>query len=107
MVNLTKGAAMPQSSNGVTVQPLSLSTGFVKVGDKYINPQEITRIEPYEFAPYTTPGARVEYKNYKSKPLGSFNTIVPRSDKFEVNCDKLAQCAVKAMQTGEIIDVMA
>jgi len=106
MVNLTKGAAMPQSSNGVTVQPLSLSTGFVKVGDKYINPQEITRIESYELAPYTT-GARVEYKNYTSSPKGTFNTIVPMPDKFEVNCDKLAQCAVKAMQTGEIIDVMA
>ena len=106
MVNLTKGAAMPQSSNGVTVQPLSLSTGFVKVGDKYINPHEITRIEPCELEARPT-GSRVEYKYYKSSPKGTFNTIVPMSELLQVNCDKLAQCAVKAMQTGEIIDVMA
>ena len=96
MVNLTKGVASIPPSNGVAVQPLSLSTGFIKVGDKYINPHEISSMQP------SILGTSVDYK-----PIGTNNTVYSKSDEFNVDCDKFAQCAVKAMQTGDIIDVMA
>ena len=96
MVNLTKGTIAPQPSNVAPVQPLAISTGFVKVGDKYINPYEISQMQP------SITGTYVSYK-----PIGTGNTVYSKSDEFNVDCDKFAQCAVTAMQTGDIIDVMA
>ena len=74
------------------------STGYVKVGNDYINPYSITHIG----------------KNPDGTTYVGYNTVAqcpngvgPTSDRIPVNSDKFAQCAIKAMQTGEIIDVMA
>lgn len=45
----------------------------------------------------------VSYNTVAQSPNG----VAPTSDRIPVNSDKFAQCAIKAMQTGEIIDVMA
>ena len=75
-----------------------MSTGYIKVGNDYINPNNITHIG----------------KNPDGTTIVSYNTfaqgsngITPLADRIPVNSDKFAQCANKAMQTGQIIDVMA
>ena len=79
------------------MQPIQ-STGFVKVGENYINPYHITHVCKNENG--TT---FVGYDLYAQGPLG----IGPTADNIPVDCNKFAKCAVKAMQTGEIVDVMA
>ena len=79
------------------MQPVA-STGLVKVGNSYINPQYITHIIPNKNG--TT------YVGYSTIAQGP-NGIGPTSDTMPVNADKFAKCAVKAMQTGEIIDLTA
>lgn len=74
------------------------STGYIKVGNDYINPYNITYIG--KNADGTT------YVGYYTIAQGPYG-VGPASDRIPVNSDKFAQCAVKAMQTGEIIDVMA
>ncbi len=75
-----------------------MSTGFVKVGNDYINPYSITHIEKnIDGTTY------VGYNTVAQGPGG----IAPVADNIPVDSNKFAQCAVKAMQTGEIIDVMA
>ena len=79
------------------MQPL-MSTGYVKVGNDYINPYSITHIgKNLDGTTY------VGYDTVAQGPMG----IGPISDRIPVNSDKFAQCAIKAMQTGGIIDVMA
>lgn len=75
-----------------------LPTGYVKVGNDYINPYSITHIG--KNADGTT---YVGYNTLAQGPDG----IGPTSDRIPVDTDKFAKCAIKAMQTGEIIDVMA
>ncbi len=75
-----------------------MSTGYIKVGNDYINPYNIAHIG--RNSDNTT---CVTYNVVAQGPNG----IGPSSDRIPVNSDKFAQCAVKAMQTGEIIDVMA
>lgn len=75
-----------------------ISTGYIKVGNDYINPHNITHI-----------GKNMDgstYVGYNTFSQGR-NGIGPTSDRIPVDSDKFAQCAIKAMQTGEIIDVMA
>ena len=45
----------------------------------------------------------VSYNTFAQGPNG----ITPLADRIPVNSDKFAQCANKAMQTGQIVDVMA
>lgn len=78
--------------------PISNSTGYLKVGSHYINPQSITHIAKNEDG--TT---YVAYNTVAQGPDG----IGPTSDRIPVDTEKFAKCAIKAMQTGEIIDVMA
>ena len=76
------------------------STGYIKVGDNYINPHDIAVIGKSQDGK----GTYVGYNTVAQGPMG----ITPTSDNIPwVNSDKFAQCAIKAMQTGEIIDVMA
>ena len=79
------------------MQPI-MSTGYVKVGNDYINPQSITHICKNEDG--TT---YVGYNTVAQGPDG----VGPTSDNIPVDTDKFVQCAIKAMQTGNIIDVMA
>ena len=74
------------------------STGYVKIGDNYINPHTITHI-----AKNQNGSTFVSYNTMAQGPMG----IAPTSDNIPVNTDKFVQCAVKAMQTGEIVDVWA
>ena len=79
------------------MQPTT-ATGYIKVGNDYINPYCISHIGK------NTDGTTfVGYNILAQSPDG----IGPVSDRVPVDSDKFAQCAVKAMQTGEIIDVMA
>lgn len=80
------------------MQGLTMSTGYIKVGNDYINPQNITHIGKNQDG--TT---YVAYNTLAQGPDGIGST----ADRIPVDSDKFAQCAVKAMQTGEIIDVMA
>ena len=80
------------------MQQVTMSTGYVKVGNDYINPQNITHIGKNQDG--TT---YVGYNTVAQSPNG----ISPTSDRIPVDSDKFAKCAVKAMQTGEIVDVMA
>ena len=75
-----------------------ISTGYIKVGNDYINPHTITHKEK------NTDGTT--YVGYNTIAQGPYG-VGPTSDRIPVNSDKFAQCAIKAMQTGEIIDVMA
>ena len=78
------------------MQPMS--TGFIKVGnDYYINPNNIMHIGRNEDG--TT---QVTYNIVAQGPNG----VAPTADRIPVDTDRFAQCAVKAMQTGEIIDIM-
>ncbi|MBQ2611472.1 hypothetical protein IJF81_03675 [bacterium] len=79
------------------MQPIQ-STGYVKVGNDYINPNYITHIG--KNSDNTT------YVGYSVVAQGKMG-MTPLSDKIPVDSDKFAQCAIKAMQTGEIVDVMA
>ena len=79
------------------MQPIG-STGYIKVGENYINPHNITHIAQNQDG--TT---YVAYKTMAQGPTG----FGPTSDRIAVDSAKFAQCAVKAMQTGEIIDIMA
>ena len=72
-------------------------TGYVKIGNNYINPYNINQIA--KNADGTT---SVIYNSIAQGPWG----IAPTQDRIPINTDKFAQCAIKAMQTGEIIDVM-
>lgn len=74
------------------------STGFIKVGDNYINPHNITHIGKNKDG-----STYVGYNILAQSPWG----IGPTSDRLQVDTDKFAKCAVKAMQTGEIVDVLA
>lgn len=74
------------------------STGYIKVGSDYINPQNISHI-------CKNPDGTT-YVGYNILAQGP-NGIGPLADRIPVDSDKFANCAVKAMQTGEIIDVMA
>ena len=76
----------------------TMSTGYIKVGNNYINPQNITHIGRNQDG--TT------YVGYNTVAQSS-NGIGPTSDRIPVDSDKFAKCAIKAMQTGEIVDVMA
>ena len=76
----------------------TMSTGYIKVGNNYINPQSITHIGRNQDG--TT---YVGYNTVAQSPNG----IGPTSDRIPVDSDKFAKCAIKAMQTGEIVDVMA
>lgn len=79
------------------MQQQTISTGYVKVGNNYINPQSITHIcKNQDGTTY------VGYNTFAQGPNG----ISPLSDRIPVDTDKFAKCAVKAMQTGEILDVM-
>ena len=82
---------------GVIMQQIT-STGYIKVGNDYINPYSIIHIGKNPDG--TT---YVGYNTVAQSPNG----VGPTSDRIPVNSDKFAQCAIKAMQTGEIIDVMA
>lgn len=74
------------------------ATGYVKIGNDYINPYNITHIgKNIDGTTY------VGYNTIAQGPYGFGST----SDRIPVDSDKFAQCAIKAMQTGEIIDVMA
>ena len=75
----------------------TMSTGYIKVGNNYINPQSITHIGRNQDG--TT---YVGYNTVAQSPNG----IGPTSDRIPVDSDKFAKCAIKAMQTGEIVDVM-
>lgn len=75
-----------------------MSTGYIKVGNDYINPHNITHIGKNSDG--TT---YVGYNTITEGPEG----IAPTSDRIPVDSDKFAKSAIKAMQTGEIIDVMA
>ena len=74
------------------------STGFVKVGNNYINPHTITHI-------CKNPDGTtfVGYNILAQGPMG----IGPTSDRIAVNTDKFAKSAIKAMKTGKIVDVFA
>jgi hypothetical protein len=74
------------------------STGYIKIGNSYINPHTITHIG--KNADGTT---YVGYNILAQGPAG----IGPTSDRIGVDSDKFAQCAIKAMQTGEIVDYQA
>lgn len=76
----------------------TMSTGFIKVGNDYINPYSITHIGK-------NPDGTT-YVGYNTIAQGIYG-IGPTSDRIPVDSDKFASSAVKAMQTGEIIDVMA
>ena len=80
------------------MQQAIMPTGYIKVGNDYINPHSITHICKNQDG--TT------YVGYITLAQG-FNGIGPTSDRIPVDTDKFAKCAVKAMQTGEIVDVMA
>lgn len=75
-----------------------MSTGYIKVGDNYINPHNITHIAKNQDG--TT------YVGYNMIAQGPFG-FGPTSDRIAVDTDKFAKCAIKAMQTGEIVDIMA
>lgn len=75
-----------------------MSIGYIKVGNDYINPHTITHIGK-------NPDGTT-YVGYNTIAQGPYG-VGPTSDRIPVNSDKFAQCAVKAMQTGEIIDIMA
>ena len=74
------------------------STGFIKVNNDYINPYSITHIGKNEDG--------TAYVSYNTVAQG-INGIGPVADRIPVDSDKFAQCAIKAMQTGQIVDVMA
>ncbi|MBR2524947.1 hypothetical protein IKE67_00625 [bacterium] len=78
--------------------PQMMSTGYLKVGNDYINPHNIAHI-----AKGKDGKTFVGYNTFVQSPFG----VIPMSDRIDVDTDKFAKCAVKAMQTGEIIDVMA
>jgi len=78
--------------------PQIQSTGYIKVGDNYINPHNITHISKNKNG--TT---YVGYNILAQGPMG----IGPTADNIPVDSDKFAKSAIKAMQTGEIIDVFA
>ena len=80
------------------MQQIPLSTGYVKVGANYINPHDITHIGK-------NPDGTT-YVGYKTVAQGPWG-IGPTSDNIPIDSDKFAKCAIKAMQTGEIVDVMA
>lgn len=72
------------------------STGYVKVGNNYINPHIITHIGKNQDG--TT------YVGYNTVAQGP-NGVGPTSDRIPIDTEKFAKSAIKAMQTGEIIDV--
>ncbi len=74
------------------------STGYIKIGNDYINPYYITHI-----GKNINGTTNVYYSTVAQGPFG----IGPTNDNIPVNSDKFAQCAVKAMQTGEIVDILA
>lgn len=74
------------------------STGYIKVNNNYINPRCINVIGKNQDG-----STYVAYNTVAQGPMG----IAPVSDNIPVDSDKFAQCAIKAMQTGEIVDVMA
>ena len=80
------------------MQQIAMSTGYVKVGNDYINPQSITHIGKNQDG--TT------YVGYNTLAQGP-NGIGPTSDRIPVDSDKFAECVIKAMRTGGIVDVMA
>lgn len=82
----------------LAMQQVMASTGYVKIGNDYINPQSITHIGKNQDG--TT---YVSYNTLAQGPQG----IGPTSDSIPIDSDKFAKSAIKAMQTGEIIDVMA
>ena len=77
------------------MQPMS--TGLVKVGNSYINPYYITHI--------ANNNDGTTYVGYSTVAQGP-NGVAPTEDRIPVDTVRIAQCAVKAMQPGEIIDIM-
>ncbi len=74
-----------------------MQTGLIKINNDYLNPTNIVHIGK------NSDGTTcVTYNTLASGPNG----IAPTSDNIPVDSDKLARCAVKAMNTGEIVDVM-
>lgn len=73
----------------------TLSTGLLKVEDGYINPHHIVAID-------TNMDGHTAV-HYSPTEDGNSSFLYTT----DCNIDKFAKCAVKAMKTGEIIDVMA
>lgn len=73
----------------------TLSTGLLKVEDGYINPHRIVTIDTDMEG-----STAVHYCPTDDDDSSLLYTT-------DCNIDKFAKCAIKAMKTGEIIDVMA